>query len=316
MPRYSVIIPVYKVEEYLSACVDSVLAQDTTSDYEVILVDDGSPDRCGAICDEYAAAHPNIRVIHQENKGLSGARNTGLAAAQGEYVIFLDSDDLWEPTLLSNMDRYAPSRPDMVLFCYERFDEQGNTWVVRPSVFPGGEQGRDYLQKVFSGGELPFWAAWIYLYRREFLQSHGFQFTQGLIYTEDMNFNLTCLPAAEKIMGTDAVLLRYRTRSGSISNSVPAKGISIRMQYDAKWFDIYPVTPLANYFALEGLSIARISEPSEAVALKSQYFRRRDILRRTTGKSRVAYVLLRVLGLHYGSKAFFLLVRLKQCLRR
>ncbi len=89
----SVIVPVYKVEDYLAACVDSILAQ-TFTDFELILVDDGSPDRCGEICDAYAQRDPRVRVIHQENQGLSGARNAGMDIARGEYITFVDSDDL------------------------------------------------------------------------------------------------------------------------------------------------------------------------------------------------------------------------------
>lgn len=91
-PKVSLIIPVYKVEQYLQRCLESVAAQ-TYDNFETILVDDGSPDNCGKICDEYAATQENVFVIHQGNQGLSGARNSGLKAATGEYVVFLDSDD-------------------------------------------------------------------------------------------------------------------------------------------------------------------------------------------------------------------------------
>ena len=96
MPELTVVIPVYKVEKYLPDCVDSVLAQ-TFRDLEVILVDDGSPDRCGQLCDEYAARDSRVRVIHQENRGLSRARNAGLDASNGEYICFIDSDDMISP---------------------------------------------------------------------------------------------------------------------------------------------------------------------------------------------------------------------------
>lgn len=93
--KFSIIIPIYKVEQYLRQCIDSVLAQ-TYTDFEVILVDDGSPDGCPAICDEYANRDSRIMVIHKPNGGLSDARNSGLEAASGEYVLFLDSDDWWD----------------------------------------------------------------------------------------------------------------------------------------------------------------------------------------------------------------------------
>lgn len=96
----SVIVPVYNVEPYLRECIDSILAQ-TYTDFELILVDDGSPDKCGEICDEYAAKDSRIRVIHQENGGLSAARNAGLDIAQGEYVTFVDSDDFVAPNYLA-----------------------------------------------------------------------------------------------------------------------------------------------------------------------------------------------------------------------
>ena len=96
MPTVSVIIPVYKVERYLDACVESVIGQ-TYTDLEILLVDDGSPDRCPAMCDAWAEKDLRIRVIHRKNGGLSAARNTGIEAASGEFLIFADSDDRMEP---------------------------------------------------------------------------------------------------------------------------------------------------------------------------------------------------------------------------
>jgi glycosyltransferase involved in cell wall biosynthesis len=92
MSLFSIIIPVYKVEKYLDECVQSVLSQSFT-DYECILVDDGSPDNCPQICDEYAKKYEQIKIIHKENGGLSDARNVGILQASGEYIVFLDSDD-------------------------------------------------------------------------------------------------------------------------------------------------------------------------------------------------------------------------------
>lgn len=103
-PIISVIVPVYKVEKYLEACINSILSQ-TYRDFELILVDDGSPDNCGACCDFYAAREPRIRVIHQKNIGLAGARNSGMDVAKGEYITFIDSDDLIMPQYLEQLYR-------------------------------------------------------------------------------------------------------------------------------------------------------------------------------------------------------------------
>ena len=101
-PEISVIVPVYRVEKYLNDCIDSILAQ-TFTDFELILVDDGSPDGCPALCDAAAAKDSRIRVIHQKNRGLSGARNAGLDAAEGEWIAFVDSDDMLLPQALEQV---------------------------------------------------------------------------------------------------------------------------------------------------------------------------------------------------------------------
>ena len=114
----SVIIPVYNVEKYLRTCIDSVLAQDF-NDYEIILIDDGSPDNSGAICDEYAEKYNFISVIHQENKGQGGARNTGIDAARGDYILFLDSDDFILPNAFSYLSNLMAGK-DLDIVCFGR----------------------------------------------------------------------------------------------------------------------------------------------------------------------------------------------------
>lgn len=101
-PKISIIVPVYKAEPYLKKCIDSILNQ-TFKDFELILVDDGSPDRCGEICDEYALKDSRIKIIHKENGGQSSARNVGLDIAQGEYIGFVDSDDWIEPDMYKKL---------------------------------------------------------------------------------------------------------------------------------------------------------------------------------------------------------------------
>lgn len=120
MPEISVVVPVYKVEDYLHRCVDSILGQ-TYADFELILVDDGSPDTCGAICDEYAARDSRIRVIHQENGGLSAARNSGIdwvfANSDSRWFTFIDSDDWVHPQLLESLLSAAKKHNTQISVC-------------------------------------------------------------------------------------------------------------------------------------------------------------------------------------------------------
>ena len=125
MPELSVIVPVYKVEKYLSKCIDSILAQ-TFTDFELILIDDGSPDRCGEICDEYAAKDSRIIVIHQQNKGVSAARNAGLEIAKGKYIGFVDSDDWIEPEMYQILIATANETASELVICgSKQRDESG-----------------------------------------------------------------------------------------------------------------------------------------------------------------------------------------------
>ena len=121
----SIIVPVYKTERFLNACIASILAQ-TFTDFELILVDDGSPDSCPALCDAAAAKDSRIRVIHQKNRGLSGARNAGLDAAEGEWIAFVDSDDMLLPQALEKAHSTAEKTgADVVLYGFAFTDENG-----------------------------------------------------------------------------------------------------------------------------------------------------------------------------------------------
>ena len=143
MPEISVIVPVYKAEAYLHACIDSILSQ-TFSDFELILVDDGSPDNCGAICDDYAARDSRVRVIHQENQGQAAARNRALAAAKGEWVCFVDSDDAVHPQMLERLRQAAAeSGAD-----YEHVPDAGSAGNPGRLFHAGGGQ----LGTAFHGG--------------------------------------------------------------------------------------------------------------------------------------------------------------------
>lgn len=128
MPELSIIVPVYKVEKYLPRCIDSILAQ-TFRDFELILIDDGSPDNCGAICDDYAARDSRIKVIHQENAGVSAARNAGLDIASGTYLGFVDSDDWIEPEMYETMIATAKEKNVDVVVCGINYCEEDGAFI-------------------------------------------------------------------------------------------------------------------------------------------------------------------------------------------
>ena len=136
-PLVSVIVPVYKTEKFIHRCIDSVLNQ-TYSNWEMILVDDGSPDACGQICDSYAEKDGRIHVIHQENQGLSAARNAGIKICKGEWIYFLDSDDLWLPEKLEKQINFMISHEYVFSYHeYEKIDEYGkplNVYVTGPKI--------------------------------------------------------------------------------------------------------------------------------------------------------------------------------------
>ena len=149
MPKLSIIVPVYKVEQYIHKCVDSILNQ-TFKDFELILVDDGSPDNCGNICDEYAQKDERIRVIHKENGGLSDARNFGLQEAKGEYVSFIDSDDWIDFDLYSDILSYADEN-NLDVVCFDVYEVKGekikyNNRFNENKVF----NGKDALYKILT----------------------------------------------------------------------------------------------------------------------------------------------------------------------
>lgn len=224
MIKLSVIVPIYKVESYLSKCVDSLLKQDLPKeDYEIILVDDGSPDGCPAICDEYADAYDNVKVIYRNNGGLSAARNSGIEVAQGRYVQFVDSDDYLEPNVLKTLvEKMEVDDLDILRFNYQNVNEQYEVFepnkVSKPFV--------DYRDEICDGltflnERLGFGCyAWQFMLRRELLE--GCTFKEG-IYFEDMEWTPRLLLKAKRVTSTDLMVYNYLMRQGSITQSVDEK---------------------------------------------------------------------------------------------
>ncbi len=212
----SVIVPVYNVEQYLSRCVDSILAQ-TYENLEIILVDDGTPDSSGAICDTYAAVDPRIQVIQKENGGLSSARNAGIAIAKGEYLGFVDSDDWIEPTmyaqLLSLARKYA-----VKLVCGGRYDFSSRTGRKTVGLCPEREEvisGMELLGRVFTWDNCDS-AAWDKLYHRSLFADIRYPLGQ---ISEDVAVFYKLAELVDRAAMCDQPLYNYYHRPGSITTA-------------------------------------------------------------------------------------------------
>lgn len=196
MSRVSIVIPVYKVEKTIRRCIDSVLRQSFT-DYEVILVDDGTPDSCGRICDEYAQKYENITVIHKENGGLSSARNSGLSIARGEYVMFLDSDDYLSDDCLEIL---APQSADLIIgsIYSQTADLQFSSQLPTKDRLIPRERFGEEIPVLLKENRINFVHA--KLYRRQVITENGLCFEDDqLTSAEDTVFNFSFLVFAQSI---------------------------------------------------------------------------------------------------------------------
>jgi CRISPR system Cascade subunit CasB len=233
LPRFSVIVPAYKVQAYLHECLESVLSQ-SYPDLELIAVDDCSPDACGAIIDEFAARDARVRAVHlPENQGLGRARNAGLEQATGDYLVFLDSDDTLTPDALRAIaDRIKETgEPDVLVFDYSRTYWSGETQrnkvaaqLTEQGPAPFRLEDRPGLLRVIM-------VAWNKAYRREFVEREGFAFPPG--YYEDTPWTYPVLMAAETIATLDRVCVHYRQRrQGNILGTTSRCHFDVFDQYD------------------------------------------------------------------------------------
>lgn len=201
MLKYSVIIPVYNVENYLHRCINSILVQEYT-DLEILLIDNGSTDSSGIICDTYASEYSNISVYHIENHGVSSARNFGLAKAQGEFICFVDADDYLVGNLFSDMENRLDSSLDLLVFSYYNSLEKNLSETTRSAkILPiEGKKDRNQFIALFTELFLSdmMYTVWNKIYRREFLKEHRIMFEQYEL-GEDVRFNLKVYERVNRI---------------------------------------------------------------------------------------------------------------------
>jgi len=227
---FSIIVPVYKVEKYLHQCVDSLLVQDF-DDYEIILVDDGSPDSCPQICDEYAARNERVRVLHKPNGGLSDARNAGLKVASGDYVLFLDGDDFWIGNdSLQKLAYIIQKNPECNFigfncsYYYPSADSYSK-WIKYDDALSYPTDRNTAICSLVASGVIPM-SACLKIIDRQWITGHHIKFEKGLL-SEDIPWFINLLDACDKCMFVNSYIYAYRQEvSGSISASIGEKNFN------------------------------------------------------------------------------------------
>lgn len=255
----SIIVPVYKAERFLHKCVDSILSQ-TFSDFELLLIDDGSPDNSGKICEDYKAKDSRIRVIHKENGGASSARNVGLEKAMGEWVCFVDSDDWIERNCLEVVYHYAvEDELDCIQFSYKRINKEGN--IVITEV---GETPVMNLKDYINAGVFCFRAGGTLL-NMNVINSLNLRFKEGLKLAEDQLFMLTAMTHSKRMRRIPDTFYCYFINENSVTENTHFNEVcdSIIAYSEFKHKDIFhrhiDSMILAQSFAALKLSDCRIS---------------------------------------------------------
>ena len=217
MEKISVIVPVYRAEAYLHDCVDSILSQ-TYSNLEIYLIDDGSPDNCGAICDAYAKQDSRIHVIHQENRGQAAARNHALEQVTGEWVCFVDSDDLIHPKMVEYLYQAATQSNAQIACCrmLESPELPASFMENRPLSYNALDMNQENLCSLYDADQYPAWVACDKLVRTELVKKH--LFVEGKVF-EDNEAVCHWICAADRIARIPQELYFYRTNPDSTTKS-------------------------------------------------------------------------------------------------
>jgi hypothetical protein len=241
-PRFSILVPVYNVQKYLEACVESILRQDFT-DYEIILLNDGSTDQSGRMCDDFARRSPQITTFHQENAGLLQARRRLISRARGEFLLFVDSDDYLRTDALAVLDKaITQSDADMVIFMHNRVDPSGVVTIEQPvfqpdRVFDGDDKAALYEALI---GTDRLNAIWRKAMRRELIESDiDYRPLGRMQQGEDLLQSLHPVDRARRVLYLGEALYFYRYNPQSITYSFDSK----------RWADLEQLTEAVERYA-------------------------------------------------------------------
>lgn len=308
---YSIVVPVYNVEYYLSECIESVLSQ-KHKDFELILVNDGSTDESGIICDNYAKKDDRIKVIHKKNGGVSDARNIGIENTKGDYLVFLDADDYMEESALLEIEnKVILDQSQVIMFSY-------NTLIGNKSESVHINYNNnitiplDFIKYAFQSNKTTLWASWLSIYQVKFIKENDLKFEKGISCSEDCDWFMKCILAADSISGYDVPIYNYRTdREGSATNLLSEKHIYSQLYIYSKWFKFFKENNniknnefFYNYFADRFINVfATINHIDDKDRLHKIMKENKNIINYGYRfKNKIYSLFIRVLGVELGCK--------------
>ena len=304
---FSVIVPIYKVEKYLPQCIESVLNQ-PFKDFELILVDDGSPDNSGLVCDEYAKKDNRIRVIHKKNSGVSDTRNEGLSIANGEFIWFLDSDDYMAESAMGNIANMIQNSPDLdMITCAHTnvYSDKSKITVFLPHNYSNINIDREEFLYALYESNGAYWASWKNIYRNSIIKKNNLKFSKNLICAEDCDFFMNFLRYAEKFTFLNAPIINYRiNREGSVTNVMSKKAVMDQLEVFKDNYSIYSENRneymqvfFANKFANAITLLCRLNNEKDIEELIKYIKTNKTILKDTKGSK---YIVAKLIWLSMG----------------
>lgn len=216
--KISVIVPIYKIERYLRQCIDSILAQ-TFTDFELLLIDDESPDGCPAICDEYTKKDARIRTFHKPNGGVASARNCGLDNAKCEWIMYIDGDDWIEPTYIEELYNAAIKNDADIAICGFHFAyEDGRYIEEHPTLWDNNKSAslNQYIASTWT-------TVWGSIHKSSLYKDNGIRSPKNITFCEDFHLMVRLCHFAKKVVSIDRPLYNYRQQSSSIMHSLNNK---------------------------------------------------------------------------------------------
>ncbi|WP_432354367.1 glycosyltransferase family 2 protein [Sporosarcina sp. A2] len=315
MPLLSIIVPIFKIEKYLPRCIDSILRQ-PFNDYELILVNDGSPDACPSICNQYAESDNRIKVIHKKNGGLSDARNAGIENAKGRYLLFIDGDDYMKDFTLEKIMKPFNGSEDLDM-------------LICPLIktYPTGEEKVDYLPlesnyKLLNQKEMlakmtisktTFWGAGKNIYKNSIIKDKKLFFQKDLIGAEDCEFFMKYIRSCRNFYLINIPIVHYRLeREGSITNVMSMSAITGQLhvfydnfyfyKYENQYVDSTMQVFFANKFANTVSLLYNLKNKADYSQVIAYLNHHKNILKYTNNlKYSIAKVVWSILGFYKGS---------------